>query len=332
MNISLTTSVRQAPVDRIMIASLSRLPGSVVEQLLALRPAIRQFNEGVGLRSALLYNAGWFVQWHEGTPEAVDKGWRMSEANAGHGNTRVIHRSIGVPTLTETLNIATLHGKDKPTDMARRLYQVESERLLGIGEEPAQVWRWLSAPAQARPQDEVAALARQDVLALTSEDTESMDLIKAIADRARVPVTYQRFANGDLRSRDAGAAYADLPCDGYTTRVQALSRRALGNSLVRLSLQQMQRIVLLLGARARSAENLLEAVSALIAASPTPPQVHLLGASPEVCRWAAQHLAAVPGLRLAQMDTGLRLGAQVDAVLGLIAGAEQDSAFPENAT
>ena len=75
---------------------------------------------------------------------------------------------------------------------------------------------------------------------------------------------------------DAGAAYADLPGDGYTTRVQALSRRALGNSLVRLSLQQMQRIVLLLGTRARSAENLLAAVSALIATSPTLPQVHLL--------------------------------------------------------
>jgi hypothetical protein len=314
--------MHQPAVDRIMIASLSRLPGSVVEQLLALRPAIRSFNEAVGLRSAILYSAGWFVQWHEGSPEAVDKAWRLSEAHSLHSNTRVIHRSVGAPTLTEPLNIATLHGKDKPTDVARRLYQVESERLLGIGEEPAQVWRWLSAPVHAKPQDELAALVRQDVVALTSEDTESVDLIKALADRQQVPVTYQRFANADLRSGDAGAAYADLPCAGYTTRVQALSRRALGNSLVRLSLLQMQSIVLLLGSRPRPAESLLAAVSSLLAASQTMPVVHLLGPSPEICRRAAEQLAAIPGLRVTQMEAGQRRGAQVDAVLDLITSHE----------
>jgi hypothetical protein len=318
-------------VDRILIASLTRLPGSVVEQLLALRPAIRKFNEGVGIRGALLYNAGWLLQWYEGSPEAVDKAWRMSEANPGHSNTRVIHRSVGAPTLTEALNIATVHGRDKPTDVARRFYQVERERLLGIGEEPAQVWRWLSAPSPARPQDEVAALARQDMLVLTSEDTESVDLIKALADRAQVPVTYQRFADGDARSGDAGAAYADLPCDGFTTRVQALSRRALGNSLVRLSLQQMQRMVLLLGTRARPAEHLLGAVTSLIAASPEAPQVHLLGPAPELCDWAAGRLAALPGVRVLRLEAEQRRGAQVDAVLGLLHPRARDPALPQDA-
>lgn len=324
--------MHQPAVDRILIASLTRLPGSVVEELLSLRPAIRRFNESVGICGALLYNAGWLVQWYEGSPEAVDKAWRMSEANTGHSNTRVIHRSIGAPTLTEPLNIATLHGRDKPTDVARRLYQVERERLLGLGEEPAQVWRWLSGPSHLKAQDEVAALARQDVLALTSEDSESVDLVKALADRARVPVTYQRFANADARSSDAGAAYADLPCAGYTTRVQALSRRALGNSLVRLSLQQMQRIVLLLGSRPRPAANLLAAVSSLLAASPDRPEVHVMGPSSQLCSWAAQELGAMPGVRVTQVDTEQRRSAQIEAVLGLLQRNEQHSGFPQSTT
>ncbi|MDB5873935.1 MAG: Sensors of blue-light using [Ramlibacter sp.] len=305
-------------VHRMMVASVCRMPGSVVEQLLGMREAICRFNAPRGLRTAVLYSGGWFLQWHEGSATAVDEAWAQSEMHPGHAHQRLIHRSAGPATLVKRLHIATLHSRDKPNDVARRFYSIERERELGWIAEPAEIWQCLSAPCLVQAGDVMAAVSRSHVVAVTSEFTESVDLIKSIGERARAPVSYQRFADGDIRKGEIGAAYVDLTNGGQMTRLQALSRRCLDDGMVKLSLRRLQCLVLLLGNRPRQTATLALSVAGLLEGMEAPPAVRLVGPCPDICDEAAAALGAVPGLDISAIRSGIAGRAGVDAVLDLI--------------
>jgi hypothetical protein len=103
--------VRAAPtVHRLMAVSRARLPGSVVEQLLALRQEISRFNAKRGLNTAIFYSAGWILQWLEGPEASVQEAWMASQAHPAHEHHRMIHRSVGPATLDQRLHIASLHS------------------------------------------------------------------------------------------------------------------------------------------------------------------------------------------------------------------------------
>jgi len=310
-------------VSRLMGASVCRMPGSVVEQLLAMREGICRLNTRLGVRTALLYSSGWFLQWHEGSAQAVDEIWNRSLTHPGHAHPRMIHRSVGPARLAETLHIATLHNGDKPSDVARRLYGIEREHELGWSAEPAEIWQMLSAPCMLRPPDAALSAARRHVVAVTSEFTESVDLIKVIADRYCAPVSYQRFAGGDHRTGDAGAAYVDVAGAGHMTRLQALSRRALDNSMIRLSMENMQCLVLLTGTRPHHAARLAVAVANLLEEVAVRPSVRVIGPCPDTRRQATEALAPLVGLDVAEVDPRTSARMPVDAVLDAIANEGQ---------
>ncbi|MEO7392642.1 MAG: hypothetical protein ABIU58_10735 [Ramlibacter sp.] len=308
-------------VHRMMVASVCRMHGSVVGQLLAMREDISRFNGSRGLRSAILYSGGWFLQWHEGSHAAVEAAWSMSLAHPGHAHQRLIHRSEGPATLVKRLHIASLHSRDKPSDVARRLYSVERERELGWKAEPAEIWQCLSAPCLIQRADVMAAVARGHLVAVTSEFTESVDLIKSIAERTGAPVSYQRFADGDRRNADIGAAYVDVAA-GQMTRLQALSRRALDDAMVRLSMDRMQCMVLLLGNRPKATAKLVDSVVGLLKDMAVAPPVRLMGPCPGTCAEVAVALGAVDGLDVETIPVGLAVRTRVDAVLNLIDDAD----------
>lgn len=305
-------------VHRLMGASVSRMSGSVVEQLLTLRPAITHFNMGRGLRSAFLYSNGWFVQWHEGPRGAVEELWALAQAHPGNAHARIVHRSDGVGTLPRPLHIASLHSRDKPSDVARRIYAIERERELGWTAEPAEIWQALSAPCMIGGANAMAAVTRTNIVAVTSEFNESVDLVKTIAERGRAQVSYQRFADGDPRMPDIGAAYVDTADEGQVTRLQALSRRALEDSMVQLSLRRMHCLVLLLGNRPRPTNRLAATTAALLAGMPHPPPVRLVGPCLDTCDEVAQALGCVPGLNIASIRAGVPGRQRADAVLDML--------------
>jgi len=306
-------------VHRLMGASLCQMPGSVVERLLAMRKDISRFNAARGLRSAVLYTGEWLVQWHEGPAASVDEAWMRSQAQPGHGHHRVLHRSSGASTLERRLHIASLHSQEKPNDVARRFYEVQ--RRLGRHGEPAQAWQCVSAPCLIDPDVTLPAGARCHLVAVTSELTESMELVKSIAERLRVPVSYQRFADGDTRNGDVGAAYVDIATEGQVTRLHAISRRALEHGMVRLSLQGMRCLLLLLGDRAGSAGRLSAATRNLLERFHEWPAVRLLGPCRDTTKAVAASLAGMHGLDIHEIDAGVGR-ARVDTVLRMIAGTE----------
>ena len=314
------------PVHRLMGMSPCLVRGSVVEKLLALRAGICSFNAARGARTAIWYSSGWFLQWHEGPAAAVEEAWQVSQSFRWQGKHRVVHRSDGPRGLVDALHLSTVHSKEKQTDVARRFYSIGRQHELGWSAEPSEIWRLLTAPCLHTNADAMATVARDNVFAVTSEFTESVDLVRAIAEQHRTQVIYQRFADGSLAGGDVGAAYVDLAQGHQMTRVQALSRRALGNSMVRLSLQQMQCLVLLLGNRANSAARLAAAVADLLAELHVRPAVRLVGSSAEACHAAAEVLAALP-----QLDVGVRLAATggsapVEAVLEVMGDLGREAA------
>ena len=306
------------PVHRLMGVSVCRMHGSVVEQLLAMRAEICRFNAQRGLRTAIWYSSGWFLQWHEGSAAAVEEAWRASHSHAGHSGHKLIHRSHGAAGLAGRLHLSTAHNRDTPEDVARRIHHIERQHELGWSANPIEVWQQLSAPCLLREVDAMAAIARGNVVAVTSEFTQSVDLVKAVAEHEQADITYQRFADGDLRSGDIGAAYVDVSDRGRMTRLQALSRRALGNAMVVRSLQHMECLVLLLGDRPEAAERLAMAVSPLLAAMEVLPVVRLVGPSRYACQLAAHALEQLPGLDISARKAGTPGRSLVGALLGVI--------------
>ena len=306
------------PVDRLMGVSPSLLRGSVVEKLLAQRPAIGSFNAARGVRSAIWYSSGWFLQWHEGPAAALDEAWLASQACEWQGKHRLLHRSQGPQGLVDAVHLSTVHSRETATDVARRIYGIGRQQDLGWSAEPMEIWRQLTAPCLYAGADAMATVARDNVFAVTSEFTESVDLVRAIADRHRTQVVYQRFAGGGLAGGDVGAAYVDVAEGGKMARVQALSRRALENNMVRMSLQQMQCLVLLLGNRAGSAAKLATAVADLLSELDVWPAVRLVGSSTEACAAAAEVLGKLQGVDVAVQQVDPRGRGPVEAVLGAI--------------
>jgi hypothetical protein len=313
-------------VHRLMGASVCRMPGSVVEQLLAMRQGICRFNAKKGLRSALLYSGGWFLQWHEGPQAVVEEAWAYAQGHPGNAHGRVIHRSDGAGALPRTLHIASLHSRDKPSDVARRIYAIQRERDLGWVADPIEIWDALSAPCLVQDVDPMAAVARSHVVAVTSEYTESVDLVKAIAERGRSPVSYQRFADGDARNADIGAAYVDARVGGQVTRLQALSRRALEDGMVQMSLRRMECLVLLIGSRSAASARLAEAAASLLRTLPQRPSIKLVGPCADTAAEVAVCLQAGAGhdgpADIDIVSAGGPGRNRVDAVLDLIAAGE----------
>jgi hypothetical protein len=302
---------------RLVGATFSTRKGSAVEYLLALRAGLGAANLALGLRSAVLHHAGWLVHWIEGPAAAAERAWHGIESDPAARHARLLHRSQGTPTLPEPVQIATLHGREAAADVAQRLNRLQRQDALGWVAEPAEIWQHLSAPSQVARADALSALARRDVVAVTSEDNESIELLRGVALRCATPVSYQRFARADPRTRDVGAAYADVVCGPHVTRVRALSRRALSHELVRIGLANLQTVVLLLGSRPRACASLAEGVADLLQSRPQRPAVHLVGADPESVVQAAKILRRVSGVRMTHSRPGPAGRPSLDAVLGL---------------
>ena len=269
-------------VTRVLRASISCVNGSVMEALFECRQ--RALTEPVeGLRASLMHTSGWFLLWLEGSDGAVDAVLKRSSKRLRlHAHPRVIHRSRGAGTLREPLTLLSTQWPEAPAEFARRIDAVERAHP---APEPAEMWRRLAEPCalgSGEPPRRVALVA--------ADDMHSIDLVRKLADRYGMPMVYQRFANSDVATRDVGAAYVDLPIEGQPTRLQVVSRRALGHGTVRESLKDVHKLAVLLGSRPATAIELADSVAGLLHAAPRVPHIDLVGESPETARSITAYL------------------------------------------
>src|SRR5438105_3743154 len=270
-------------VTRVLRASLSRVNGSVMEELFAARE--RAVTEPVdGLAASLMYSSGWFLLWLEGSDEACDTVLKRSARKLRlHAQPRVIHRSRGRATLREPLTLLTTQWPETPEDFARRIDAVEHAQP---PLEPSELWRRLAEPCTLggdAPPRRIALVG--------ADETRSIDLVRKLAERFRVPMVYQRFASSDLASGDGGAAYLRVPSDHVPTRVQVLSRRALGHRMVRESLRGIEKLAVWLGPRPTTAIELADSVAGFMHSAPNLPEIDLVAQSTEEAHSVGEYLA-----------------------------------------
>lgn len=275
-------------VTRVVCASLSRIQGSVMEQLFALREKQSRATAAPAVRMALLYASGWFVIWLEGPAAAVEAMRAACERDERNERQIVIHRSTGPAGLTEPFSVATTQLPVSPPEFGQRVMRVKH----GFAAEgPEAAWRFLSAPCTLALSADEKPQARERVAMVSAEDNGPIDVLRALG---RGVVAYQRFASGDARSSDVGVAYVDFQASARLRRVLLLSRRALGHELVRLSLAGIDALVLLLGARPAASVELAQLVAACLQAIPGSPVVHLVAADAEAAQPAADLLRGGP--------------------------------------
>ena len=82
-------------VTRAVCASVSRIDGSVMDQLLSIRNELC----GPGIRNrarfALLYTSGWFVLWVEGSEAAIDAVLKHAAADSRNEHQKLLQSSRG---------------------------------------------------------------------------------------------------------------------------------------------------------------------------------------------------------------------------------------------
>lgn len=202
----------EEPVLRVIYSSISRLYGPVLAEMRRIRDQASRHNGPDGIRVALLHKSGYFVQWAEGPPVAVERLLERVTTDTRHHGLRVLHRSLGRRRLFMPWIGAIVQSDEVPAVMAariRRMTQALNDDRLG--KEPAQVWAWLCAPPQPdMPRPGGAGLR---VMLLSARGRHSFDLLRWVAEHYRRPIVSRRFAAAADDVPDVASDYLDLPHD-----------------------------------------------------------------------------------------------------------------------
>jgi hypothetical protein len=232
-------------VDRLLYASECRVQGSIFDEMHRIREHAMSRNITDDVYVALLYQAGWFVEWMEGPAEGVDAVLRRAAKDPRHRNLRVIHRSSGLRRLTQPWSMAFRQDHDQPAEFARRLRALSGQHAL----DPALVWRRLSMPLKDVDRSGRADSDRyQRVMVCAARGTQSFELVRWLGQAYGCTITSQRLAGAYATSRDVASDYVDL--DGgrgaMLRRVVAMARNGLQIGLLQAFLPDYSHVVLLL--------------------------------------------------------------------------------------
>ena len=198
------------PVLRVIYTSISRLQGPVLAEMRRIRDQAGRHNGPDGIRVALLHKSGYFVQWAEGPPAAVDRLLERVTMDSRHHGLQVLHRSLGRRRLFRPWIGAIVQSDEVPAVMAARVRRMtRSGPGEAVNQEPAQVWAWLCAPPQPdMPRPGGAGLR---VMLLSARGRHSFDLLRWVAEHYRRPIVSRRFAAAADDVPDVAGDYLDLP-------------------------------------------------------------------------------------------------------------------------
>jgi hypothetical protein len=299
-------------VTRVVRVSQARVQGSAMDELFAARKRVNGPGGVPGLCGAVLHVGGWFVLWQEGPATAVEAALKSSARKRRYDTPRILHRSVGARTLTEPLALSTTQWSEKPELFAQR---IECLAAAAPSMRPQDVWRTLSEPCTLTGASQLPP-RKPRVGLLASDDQRSIDIARRLAEHFKRPLVYRRFAGADPRTTDVGAAYLDLPLEGGPLRVQAVSRRAFGHSLVHESLRCADSIALLVGDHALKALELAGGVAAFLARAATRPVIELVADSPLVGTTVDEFLREHASAHVTRRDPGLTESQLVSLLLG----------------
>ncbi|HMA06589.1 MAG TPA: BLUF domain-containing protein [Ramlibacter sp.] len=258
------TATQGETVDRLLYASECRVLGSVFEEMHRIRDHALLRNVTDDVYAALLYQAGWFVEWLEGPAQGIDAVLRRTANDPRHGKLRVLHRSRGTRRLTQPWSMAFRQDEEQAAQFERRVKAVSTQPA----PDPATVWRRLSMPVQAEGVAGGAGSDRyQRVMVCAARGTLSFELVRWLGQVYGSKVTSLRLAGAMANSRDVASDYVDL--DGgrgaVLRRVVATARNGLQIGLLQAFLSDYSHIIVLLCGDSRYDAELLHLLVAACA-------------------------------------------------------------------
>jgi hypothetical protein len=233
------------PVSRIVYASRSTICHSIYNEMEKIRASALQNNEPHGIATALLYQAGWFVQWKEGPGPALAKRMEQVSSDARHHDLRIVHRSRGPRLLGGPWSMAIVQCQETDLDMEERVRLLKSQVDDGRQFCPLAIWRRLSTPLRhpgAMHQDDPDGFQR--VLVCSASGTGSFDLVNWLGEQHGTDVVLRRFAGA--HELDVGTNYVDFHQGERVLRVIAMARHGLSVPLTRAFMADYSHVILLL--------------------------------------------------------------------------------------
>ena len=246
-------------VDRLLYASLCCVDGPVFEEMHRIRDHALQRNAADEVYVALLYQAGWFMEWMEGPTAGIQALMRRVARDPRHRDLRLLHLSRGQRRLTQPWSMAYTQEHEKTDDFARRAIALREKRRQQPSD-PASVWRRLSMPLnKAGAADSVENDCFQRVMVCSARGTESFDLVHWLGQVHQCTVRSHRFAGAQAHARDIATDYVDL--EGSTgevvRRVVAMARNGLHIGLTQAFLPDYSHLIVLLSGESKRDADLI---------------------------------------------------------------------------
>lgn len=256
-------------VDRLLYASQCCVQGSVFDEMHRIRRRALSRNRADNVYAALLYQAGWFVEWMEGPAAGIDAVMRRCAQEPHHNNLTVLHRSRGPRRLTQPWSMAFRHDSEQAEDFGQRVSALGALNTRNELE-PSDVWRRLSMPVSANAADRDS---HQRVVVCSARGTQSFDLLRWLAQQHGRPVTRLRLAGAYEKVQDVANDYVDLAAGrgAPARRVVAMARNGLHIGLFQAFLANYSHVMLLLSGDDRDDMELMHNVIAACARLPERP-------------------------------------------------------------
>lgn len=271
------------PVERVIFASLSDVQGPMLDEMRRISQQALAHNGRHGICAMLLNMCGWFVQWTEGPPNAVDDLLAKVAQDARHHGLKVLHRSFGRPRLFKPWIGSIVQTTESAKQVAQRVLAQLERHNRGEPAEPSAVWWRLCAPAapdMPRPHGH-----NPRVMLLCANGTPVFDLLAWLARTQQLQVVRRRFAGGADDAPDVESDYLDVPGHGQRgLRLIANARKGLAMGMAHAFLPDYAAVVLLLDGSASRNMRLVERVIVACQQAHHSPVVVGVGAHAEAVR------------------------------------------------
>lgn len=278
-------------VVRMMYASEATVHSSVYTEMERIRVSAVRNNTPEGVYTALLYQAGWFLQWKEGPGPALLRIMDRVVKDPRHHSLRVVHSSRGRRLLTGPWSMAIVLHNEQPDDsrwaelhrdmghgISTCVSQLLRDMERGIQYTPPAIWRRLSMPVRSSATWDIADKSLQSILVCAASGRQPFEFVSWLSSKYDRDVVHRRYA--DAQHMDVGTDYVDCPKEDGVLRVISMARNGLAVPLTRALLADHSHLVMLLSRDAGPNRRLMDRVGDALAGLPTPPALLGVAESP----------------------------------------------------
>src|SRR3954471_1355818 len=178
-------------ITRAVCASISRIEGSVMDQLMAVRNDLCGPESKSRTRVALFYISGWLVMLAEGSEAGVDAALQRAAEDPRNHHQKLLHRSRGPASLHDRIVVASTQSRMRPSQFANWVMHMKNE---GASLEPMDIVNRLAAPCLVDASRHPCTRPLRQIAFVGTDDQAAVDPLRKLGDRFASPVIYQRFA------------------------------------------------------------------------------------------------------------------------------------------